>query len=228
MADARLFQALSDPTRLKIMSLLARGPMNVSSMVARLGCAQPAVSRHLRVLRDVALIRDKRKGKEVEYCVNLEQLGDAAGYLGDLVAAAETAPAEVPAAAVKPAVRRSGVEGRAEPEASDTVVGWAQQPRPRPAATVEAGAEAQSKAASRGGVRTRVTARAEGRPRAGAGAGTRRAAASGKRAKPAKAGRAGRKPEPKSKPKRKSKPKPTSEPEYVIEREDDTMDDFLL
>ena len=85
MVEARLFQALSDATRLKILSLLARGPMNVSAMVSDLACAQPAVSRHLRVLRDVDLIRDERHGKEVEYSLNPGRVTDAAGYLEGLL-----------------------------------------------------------------------------------------------------------------------------------------------
>jgi DNA-binding transcriptional ArsR family regulator len=84
MVDARLFQALSDPTRLDILALLARGTVNVSRMVAHLGCAQPAVSRHLRVLREAELITDKRKGKEVEYSLNAGALAAAAAYLREL------------------------------------------------------------------------------------------------------------------------------------------------
>jgi DNA-binding transcriptional ArsR family regulator len=87
MVDARLFQALSDATRLKIVSLLARGSMNVSRMVAELGCAQPAVSRHLRVLREVDLIHHTRHGKEVEYSLNHERMGEAAAYLEGLAGA---------------------------------------------------------------------------------------------------------------------------------------------
>ena len=95
MVDARLFQALSDSTRLDILALLARGTINVSRMVAHLGCAQPAVSRHLRVLREAQLITDKRKGKEVEYSINPGELAAAAAYLGNLskaVSAAEPPP----------------------------------------------------------------------------------------------------------------------------------------
>lgn len=87
MVDARLFQALSDSTRLDILALLARGTINVSRMVAHLGCAQPAVSRHLRVLREARLITHKRKGKEVEYSISPGVLAAAAAYLGDLVSA---------------------------------------------------------------------------------------------------------------------------------------------
>jgi DNA-binding transcriptional ArsR family regulator len=84
MVDARVFQAMSDGTRLRILSLLAAAPTNVSRIVAHLKCAQPAVSRHLRVLRDAALIRGTRKGKEVTYSLNAEALRAAVGYLNDL------------------------------------------------------------------------------------------------------------------------------------------------
>ena len=86
MIDAKLFQALSDSTRLDILSLLAAGPINVSRIVAHLGCAQPAVSRHLRVLRETSLIGDRRKGKEVEYSINPEAVATAIAYLQGLSA----------------------------------------------------------------------------------------------------------------------------------------------
>jgi DNA-binding transcriptional ArsR family regulator len=84
MVDARLFQALSDRTRLEILSLLGKGAINVSGIVAYLGCAQPAVSRHLRVLREASLICDKRKGKEVEYSIIPGAFRAAAAYLENL------------------------------------------------------------------------------------------------------------------------------------------------
>jgi len=81
MVDARLFQALSDPTRLKILLLLSHSTMNVTSIVNEVRAAQPAVSRHLRVLREASLINHLRKGKEVEYSLNLPQLRDAKLYI---------------------------------------------------------------------------------------------------------------------------------------------------
>jgi DNA-binding transcriptional ArsR family regulator len=110
MVDARLFQALSDPTRLDILGLLARGTINVSRIVTHLGCAQPAVSRHLRVLREAGLISDRRKGKEVEYSLNLPQLARAAAYLGDLAAseAAREGHAAQGGAAARPAHGTAG------------------------------------------------------------------------------------------------------------------------
>ena len=81
MVDARLFQALSDPTRLKILLLLSRSTMNVTSIVNEVKVTQPAVSRHLRVLREASLINHLRKGKEIEYSLNLPQLMDAKLYI---------------------------------------------------------------------------------------------------------------------------------------------------
>ncbi len=84
MVDARTFQALSDPTRLKILSLLGAGSMNVSDMVERLDITQPAVSRHLKVLREAGLIVDSRRGKWVEYSCNPSTVAEAAEYLREL------------------------------------------------------------------------------------------------------------------------------------------------
>jgi DNA-binding transcriptional ArsR family regulator len=84
MQEARLFQALSDGTRLRILGLLAGGPLNVSMLVGRLSCAQPAVSRHLRVLREADLIHDTRRGTEVEYRRDHDRLDAAMAFLAGL------------------------------------------------------------------------------------------------------------------------------------------------
>jgi DNA-binding transcriptional ArsR family regulator len=81
MVDARLFQALSDPTRLKILLMLSHSTMNVTGIVNEVRASQPAVSRHLRVLREVSLINHVRKGKEVEYSLNPSRLRDARLYI---------------------------------------------------------------------------------------------------------------------------------------------------
>ena len=84
MVDARTFQALSDPTRLRILSLLGSGSMNVTAMVEKLDCTQPAVSRHLKVLREAGLIVDARRGKWIEYSSNPRAVAEAAEYLKTL------------------------------------------------------------------------------------------------------------------------------------------------
>jgi DNA-binding transcriptional ArsR family regulator len=91
MVDARTFQALSDPTRLKILSLLGGGSMNVTAMVEKLGCTQPAVSRHLKVLKQAGLIVDSRHGKWIEYSSNPAAVAEAAAYLKGLYGSGEAA-----------------------------------------------------------------------------------------------------------------------------------------
>ena len=67
------FKALSDPTRLKIFRMLAANPSNklcVGAIAERLGVTQPAVSQHLRVLKNVGLVDPNRDGFRVHYTIN--------------------------------------------------------------------------------------------------------------------------------------------------------------
>lgn len=65
---AELFQALGDPNRLRILSTLHTGCAPVGSIVAATGLRQPAVSHHLRVLRDRGIVRAERRGAYIFYC----------------------------------------------------------------------------------------------------------------------------------------------------------------
>jgi DNA-binding transcriptional ArsR family regulator len=62
-----LLTALAEPTRLRIVNCLAAAPLFVSELQAILGVPQPTVSRHLRVLRDVGLVRDTPIAQYVLY-----------------------------------------------------------------------------------------------------------------------------------------------------------------
>ena len=57
MSAGALFAALGEPTRLAIVEELADGERTVGALVARAGVSQPAVSQHLKVLRDAGLVR---------------------------------------------------------------------------------------------------------------------------------------------------------------------------
>jgi DNA-binding transcriptional ArsR family regulator len=76
---ARLFKALSDETRLRLLKLLAdRGPdgaLCVGALAANLGVTQSAVSQHLAVLRAAGLVVDERRGYFVHYRLNRANLG---------------------------------------------------------------------------------------------------------------------------------------------------------
>jgi ArsR family transcriptional regulator len=57
-ATAAYIAAIAQPTRLRILNCVAAAPLYVSELVAILALPQPTVSRHLRVLRDAAVLRD--------------------------------------------------------------------------------------------------------------------------------------------------------------------------
>jgi ArsR family transcriptional regulator, lead/cadmium/zinc/bismuth-responsive transcriptional repressor len=62
---ASLFDALSDPTRLRIIAALLEGEMNVGALVERIGLSKSAVSHQLRGLRDKRLVRSRKQGRQV-------------------------------------------------------------------------------------------------------------------------------------------------------------------
>ena len=76
---ARLFHALSDPTRLSILQRLRFGERCVCDLTDALEAAQSRLSFHLKVLKDAGLITDRRHGRWVYYtldAVALDALGD--------------------------------------------------------------------------------------------------------------------------------------------------------
>jgi len=81
---ARGFALLSDPTRLGILRLLARGPKNVTGLCKALRLKQPSVSHHLGLLRRGRLVDGTRKGKSVVYTTekpNMRLLASACSKL---------------------------------------------------------------------------------------------------------------------------------------------------
>jgi DNA-binding transcriptional ArsR family regulator len=64
---AELFAALADPTRVRIVGLLAHTEMCVGDLCLVLGMSQPAVSHHLRLLRTLRLVEARKEGKHVFY-----------------------------------------------------------------------------------------------------------------------------------------------------------------
>jgi DNA-binding transcriptional ArsR family regulator len=68
------FNAVAEPRRREILNYLALDERSVGEIVARLGVEQPSVSKHLRVLRDVGLVRVKRHGRHMVYRTNAEAI----------------------------------------------------------------------------------------------------------------------------------------------------------
>ncbi len=75
---ARFFKALGDETRLRLVALLARQSpgqaMCVSRLARELGTSTSNVSQHLRVLKDLGLLRGERRRHRIHYYLNHEQL----------------------------------------------------------------------------------------------------------------------------------------------------------
>ena len=69
-AVARIFKALSVPTRVRIVQLLRGRALCVGALSKRLDVTQGAVSQHLRILRDAGLVKAERRGCYVHYHVN--------------------------------------------------------------------------------------------------------------------------------------------------------------
>lgn len=68
------FRALGDPTRCRIIELLGDGPRSVSDLVDEFSVSQPAISRHLRVLREADLVESRRRGRKKIYALRGEAL----------------------------------------------------------------------------------------------------------------------------------------------------------
>lgn len=82
-----VFNAVGDESRRGILDALATGEASVGDLVARLGVAQPHVSKHLKVLRDVDLVRCRTVGRQRLYRVHRPGLAPLQSWLTELTTA---------------------------------------------------------------------------------------------------------------------------------------------
>ena len=73
--------ALGDPTRRAIFERLGRGPLPVGELARDLPVSRPAVSQHLRVLKDAGLVSERKQGTRRVYNVELAGLAELRQYL---------------------------------------------------------------------------------------------------------------------------------------------------
>ena len=77
-----VFKALADPTRRAIFEHLARdGEQTVHALTGRAGVSQPAVSKHLTVLKRAKLVRHRHEGRETHYCAQPQALAPMVDWL---------------------------------------------------------------------------------------------------------------------------------------------------
>ena len=70
-----IFQTLADPTRRALFERLCReGEKTVGVLTARAGVSQPVVSRHLGILKQAGLVRDRHEGRQTHYSAQLGAL----------------------------------------------------------------------------------------------------------------------------------------------------------
>jgi DNA-binding transcriptional ArsR family regulator len=99
-AHGKGFDAFGDPTRRAILEELRRGPMTVGELADRVPVSRPAVSQHLKVLKEARLVRDRRSGTRRIYAISPDGIARMRAYLDgfweraldDLKSAAEGEP----------------------------------------------------------------------------------------------------------------------------------------
>jgi DNA-binding transcriptional ArsR family regulator len=80
-----LFRTLADPTRRAIFERLCRdGEQTVRALTARAGVSQPAVSKHLGVLKQAGLVRDRHEGRQTHYSAQLSALAPLIDWTSQL------------------------------------------------------------------------------------------------------------------------------------------------
>jgi len=79
-----VFNAIAEPRRREILELFAQAEWSVQDVVERLGMDQPAVSKHLRVLREVDLVNVRRDGRRRLYSAKRERLDPVRDWIEKL------------------------------------------------------------------------------------------------------------------------------------------------
>jgi len=81
-ASSDAFRAIADPTRRAILDLLIEGELPVKALARSFRLTQPAFSQHLRVLRQVGLVSQRRAGRERLYRMHPPKLKPVANWVG--------------------------------------------------------------------------------------------------------------------------------------------------
>jgi DNA-binding transcriptional ArsR family regulator len=75
-----VFQAIADPTRREIISLLAKKTYNLNSVVQRFDVSRPAIAKHLKILSQCGLVEVRQDGREKFYEAKLEGLREVSQW----------------------------------------------------------------------------------------------------------------------------------------------------
>jgi DNA-binding transcriptional ArsR family regulator len=79
----RVFEALADPTRREILSMLSREDLSAGAIADAFSISKPSISHHLSVLKSADLVESRREGQSLIYSIHTTVLEDAlAGLMG--------------------------------------------------------------------------------------------------------------------------------------------------
>ena len=76
-----IFAAIADPTRRAILDRLRQGPAPVNSLASGFQQSRPAISKHLRILREADMVREERHGRERVYQLHPDRLEEIANWV---------------------------------------------------------------------------------------------------------------------------------------------------
>lgn len=83
MVSTDVFAALGNPIRRALLTKLRSGPLTVNVLAAGFDRGRPAISEHLRVLKDAGLVREQARGRERHYSLEAAPLREAFDWLSD-------------------------------------------------------------------------------------------------------------------------------------------------
>lgn len=80
-AHPDVFRAIADPTRRAILDRLRTGPVAVNGLAAAFEQSRPAISKHLKVLRDCAVVAEEKRGRQRLYRLRPDSLREVAHWI---------------------------------------------------------------------------------------------------------------------------------------------------
>ena len=84
MGIQNTLKALADPTRREILNMLKRSALSAGAIAEHFEISAPAISKHLTILKEADLIRDRREGKYIYYELNASVLDEVLLWIKEL------------------------------------------------------------------------------------------------------------------------------------------------
>ena len=133
MPPLAVLVALADPTRCRIIEILHRGAQPVHVLAGHFDISRPAISRHLRVLRQARLISEKKVGRENRYALHASRLKPVEDWLAGLTSVARPVAEPRAKAVLRPKPKKPAKPAAVVIAPMPEPAAKAASPAPRPA-----------------------------------------------------------------------------------------------